>query len=137
MSGGVLLDTCALLWLMEEAEFSSTALEAVDEASAKRTLWVSPISAWEVGVLASARRLVLSMPVQTWFETILDLPGVGLAELTPNVYIESSFLPGSPPGDIADRLLIAAARAYALTIVTRDSAMLDYAGEGHVRALGC
>ena len=137
MSGGVLLDTCALLWLMEEAEFSTPALEAVDAAAQERSLWVSPISAWEVGVLSSSRRLVLSMPVQTWFDTILDLPGVGLAELTPNVFIESSFLPGTPPGDIADRLLVAAARAYALTIVTRDSAMLDYAGEGHVRALGC
>ncbi len=137
MSGAVLLDTCALLWLMEEAEFSAPALEAVDEAARERILWVSPISAWEVGVLSSARALVLSMPVQTWFESILDLPGVGLAELTPNVYIESSFLPGAPPGDIADRLLIAAARAYGLTIVTRDGAMLDYAGEGHVRAMAC
>ena len=137
MSGGVLLDTCALLWLMEEAEFSAPALEAVDGAARERVLWVSPISAWEVGVLSSARSLVLSMPVQTWFETILDLPGVCLAELTPEVFIESSFLPGTPPGDIADRLLLAAARAYALTIVTRDKDMLDYAGEGHVRALGC
>ncbi len=137
MSGGVLLDTCALLWLMEEAEFSAPALEAVDGAARERVLWVSPISAWEVGVLSSARSLVLSMPVQTWFETILDLPGVCLAELTPEVYIESSFLPGTPPGDLADRLLLAAARTYALTIVTRDSDMLDYASEGHVRALGC
>ncbi len=137
MSGAVLLDTCALLWLMEEAEFSAPALEAVDEAARERILWVSPISAWEVGVLSSARALVLSMPVQTWFESILDLPGVGLAELKPNVYIESSFLPGAPPGDIADRLLVAAARAYGLTILTRDSAMLDYAGEGHVRAMAC
>ena len=40
-------------------------------------------------------------------------------------------------GERAVRLLLAAARTYALTIVTRDSDMLDYASEGHVRALGC
>ncbi len=137
MSDGVLLDTCALLWLMEEAEFSSTALENVDTAMREHDVWVTSISAWEVGVLASARRLVLSMPVQRWFETILEMPGVGLVDLTPNIYIDSSFLPGAPPGDIADRLLIATARAYALTIITRDAAMLAYADEGHVRAIGC
>jgi PIN domain nuclease of toxin-antitoxin system len=137
VSDGVLLDTCALLWLMEEAEFSAPALERVNAATQERSLWVSPISAWEVGVLASTRRLVLSMPVQTWFDTISDMPGVGLIDLTPSVYIESSFLPGSPPGDIADRLLISAARAHALTIITRDAAMLDYAAEGHVRAIRC
>jgi PIN domain nuclease of toxin-antitoxin system len=137
VSDAVLLDTCALLWLMEEAEFSAPALESVNAAMREREVWVSPVSAWELGVLASSRQLVLSMPVQSWFEAILEMPGVGLAELTPNVYIESSFLPGVPPGDIADRLLIAAARAYALTIITRDAAMLAYAGEGHVRAIRC
>ncbi len=137
MSDGVLLDTCALLWLMEEAEFSAPALELVDTAMREHDVWISPTSAWEVGVLASARRLVLSMPVQSWFETIVEMPGVGLADLTPNIYIESSFLPGAPPGDVADRLLIATARTYALTIITRDAAMLSYAGEGHVRAIEC
>ena len=137
MSEGTLLDTCALLWLVEGADFAPDALEHVYAAARDRALWVSPVSAWEVGVLAADGLLVLSMPVKAWFDAVLDLPGVGLAGLTPEIFIESSFLPGAPPGDIADRLLAASARAYAFTLVTRDEALLSYAGEGHMRALAC
>ena len=36
-----------------------------------------------------------------------------------------------------DRILLATAREYDLTLITRDQALLDYAGEGFVRALRC
>ena len=137
MSDGVLLDTCALLWLMEGAELDGAALEQIDAAARDANLWISPMSAWEVGALSAQGALVLSTPVETWFAQILALPGTGLAELTPGIFIDSSALPGAAPGDVADRLLVASARAYGLTFVTRDKALLDYAGEGHVRALGC
>lgn len=137
MSDAVLLDTCALLWLLEGAELDPAALERIDTAAQGSSLWVSPMSAWEVGALSAQGALVLSTPVETWFEQILELPGVGLAKLTPGIFIDSSFLPGDAPGDLADRLLVASARARALTLITRDRALLDYAGEGHVRALAC
>lgn len=137
MSDGALLDTCALLWLMEGAELDGAALEQIDAAARDANLWVSPISAWEVGALSARGALVLSRPVKTWFDQILDLPGAGLAELTPGICIESSALPGNAPGDLADRLLVASARARGLTLITRDQALLDYAGGGHVRALAC
>lgn len=137
MSDGVLLDTCALLWLLEGADLEADAIARIDQAARARDLWVSPITAWEVGAYASNGRLVLSMPVQSWFEKVLELPGVGLAGLTPEVLIESSYLPGAPPGDIADRLLAAAVRTHGLTLITRDAALLAYASEGHMRAMAC
>lgn len=137
MSEGILLDTCALLWLMEGAAIDPPALERIDMAARESCLWISPISAQEIGALSARGRLVLSTPVEAWFEQILELPGIGLAELTPGIYIDSSRLPGEARGDLADRLMVAAARAYGLTLITRDKALLDYAGEGHVRALVC
>ena len=137
MTGGALLDTCALLWLLEGAELDGAAHEQIDAAARNSNLWVSPISAWEVGVLSAQGQLVLSMPVETWFEQILELPGVGLAELRPDIFIDSTSLPGNAPGDIADALMAAAARAYGLTLVTRDKALLDYAAQGYIQALEC
>lgn len=137
MNGGVLLDTCALLWLVEKAPFEAEALERVDNAARQGSLWVSPVSAWEVGALAASGRLVLSMPVEAWFEAVLALPGVRQMDITPEVLIASSFLPGAPPGDYADRLLAATARAQTMTLITRDKALLAYASDGHVRALAC
>ncbi|MNF14334.1 hypothetical protein D3C80_2165180 [compost metagenome] len=39
--------------------------------------------------------------------------------------------------DPIDRILIATAREYDLTIITRDRAILDYGAAGHVRTLAC
>lgn len=137
MKSGLLLDTCALLWLVEKAPLEVAVLDRLDAAAAEGELWVSPMTAWEVGALAASGRLVLSMPVDAWFDAVLALPGVNLVDLTPAIYIDSSFLPGAPPGDIADRLFVATARTQSLSLVTRDKAMLAYAAEGHVRALAC
>ncbi len=51
--------------------------------------------------------------------------------------IDYSFLPGEFHNDPVDRIIVATARALALTVVTRDKAILDYARQGYVLALPC
>jgi PIN domain nuclease of toxin-antitoxin system len=51
--------------------------------------------------------------------------------------IASSFLPGRPPRDPADRIIAATARDYGCTLMTRDRALLDYGEQGHIRVLAC
>lgn len=55
-----------------------------------------------------------------------------MADLTPDIFIASSFLPGKPPNDPADRILIATARELAATLVTRDRAIIAYGEQGNV-----
>jgi PIN domain nuclease of toxin-antitoxin system len=57
--------------------------------------------------------------------------------MPPELLLLSSFLPGSPPTDPADRIIAATAREYGYTLMTRDSRLLAYAEEGHIRALAC
>jgi PIN domain nuclease of toxin-antitoxin system len=57
--------------------------------------------------------------------------------LSISILVESCGLPGTPPDDPADRIIIATARAHGLTIVTRDGAILKYAQLGYVKALRC
>jgi PIN domain nuclease of toxin-antitoxin system len=68
---------------------------------------------------------------------VIATPGVRVEALSPEVLIESSFLPGDLHRDPADRILIATARRSDLTLVTRDQTILRYAREGHVRAIAC
>ncbi len=98
---------------------------------------ISPITAWERGLLTAKGRIASPMTPQRWFELLLSQPGVELAEMSVDILIDSSFLPGQLQGDPADRIIIATARALDLTVVTRDRAILDYAAKGHVRALAC
>ncbi|RVT86698.1 type II toxin-antitoxin system VapC family toxin [Rhodobacteraceae bacterium CCMM004] len=133
-----LLDTCAVIWTAQGDTLDARAQTALAGAySDGSTIWVSPISAWEIGLLAARGRIGLSLRPKAWFDAVLAQPGVGLALMSPEVLIDSSSLPGTPPNDPADRIILATARELGLTVVTRDARILDYADAGHVRALPC
>ena len=133
-----LLDTNALIWIGTEARLEAGAVQALNIAAQDGTpVTVSPYSAWEIGLLTARNRIRLPSEPATWFKTILKAGKLKLAPLTPDILIASSFLPGTPPNDPADRIIIASARSTDTTIITRDRLILAYAGEGHVRAIAC
>ncbi len=135
---GLLLDTHAILWTFGPERPSDAARTAVEAAwAAGQAIFVSPISAWEIGILVAKDRLALAGPPLQWMEKVLAQPGVALAEMGPDVLIAASFLPGSLHGDPADRILTATARRYDLTLITRDRMLLAYAKAGHLRAVAC
>ena len=129
----LLLDTCALLWLANGEPMTHEARAAI-AGSARH---VSPISAWEIANLVRKNRIALTMPVAAWINQVFAAMGSRQPDLTTAILVESCGLPGSPPDDPADRIIIATARAHELTIVTRDSAILAYAQAGHARAMRC
>ena len=57
--------------------------------------------------------------------------------MSPDLLIASSFLPGEPPREPADRIMLATARDMGAALVTRDRALLDYGGQGHVKVVAC
>ena len=133
----LLLDACAAMWVVED-QISQAASDALTERwRAAIPTYVSPITAWEVGLLASRGRFKSPFPPMKWFEHILGLANVKLAELPPRVLLESSLLPGSPPRDPADRIIAATAREFGYTVMTRDGGLLDYAKQGYLSAIAC
>jgi PIN domain nuclease of toxin-antitoxin system len=134
----LLLDTNAAIWIMRDEPISRTALDAMNGARQSSTdVFVSPITALEVGQLVSRNRLNLGATPRGWFQRLLAIPGMRLADLSPDILIASSFLPGTPPRDPMDRILIATARELAATLVTRDRAIIAYGELGHVRVVAC
>lgn len=138
MEPSLLLDTCAAIWISTQQPMAHGAEEALAKARARdETVYVSPITAWEIGLLVSGGRLNMQMTPARWFERLMEAPGVQLAGMLPNVLIAASFLPGQPPRDPADRILAATAREHGFQLVTRDRQLLDYAKQGHIQALAC
>jgi PIN domain nuclease of toxin-antitoxin system len=88
-------------------------------------------------LLTSRQRLYLGTTTERWFAALFDAPNVQLAELSPARLIAASFLPGKPPRDPADRIIVATARDLGATLVTRDRALLDYGEQGHVSTMAC
>lgn len=134
----LLLDTCALIWLATGGEIAPAALAALRAAAdAGEKVAVSPISAWELGLLfAKGRMTAVKSPIAL-FQEIAHAETVIVEPLTADILIDSSFLPKLDHRDPADCIIIATARTMDRTILTRDRAILDYARRGYVRAIAC
>src|SRR5689334_3862696 len=123
----LLWDTCAVIWIYERAPLSQAARTLMREANDEGApSYISPISAWEVGSLVSLGRMKLLVRPERWFANLFEVPGVKLAEMSPDLLIASSFLPGTPPRDPFDRIIVATARELGATLITRDRALLRY-----------
>lgn len=134
----VLLDTCALIWLVQGDELALQSVALLSDVAARDgVVFLSPISAWEVGLLVSHQRLQMRMSPHQWFAKAIAAPGVRLADMSPDLLIASSFLPGRPPRDPADRIIAATARDLGATLITRDRVLLDYGKQGHVNVVEC
>lgn len=137
---GILLDTCALLWLFGKGQLLEPGRTAVAIAADDYDLAISAVSAWEIALLCRPGRrdpLNLAAPPEVWFANILAEPGIRYLPLEAGSAIRSSSLPAPLHDDPADRMLIATARDNNLVLATRDARILDYAALGHVRAIAC
>jgi PIN domain nuclease of toxin-antitoxin system len=138
----VLLDTCAAIWLADGGKLEASALAAILSAGQAEGILISPISAWEIGILScpsAARPAALQFRPDpaTWCARLMAGPGIRPAPFTPAIAIAASHLPGAPHRDHADRLLIATARHLGVPIVTRDAAIAAYAAEGFISFIPC
>ena len=133
-----LLDTCAAIWIMNGDPLRDPAATELPQALERNgRLVISPITAWEIATLVAKKRILLTLRPEVWFSKLCDLPSVTLVEMPPSVLIASTSLPGKTPTDPADRILIATAREFDYTLVTRDRLLLKYASSGYVRAMAC
>lgn len=82
MNPTLLLDTCAAIWIMNNEWMRDAAVAAMDEASDRGDLvFVSPITGWEVGILASRGRFKSHLTPQRWLRQLLATPNIRLAEM--------------------------------------------------------
>jgi PIN domain nuclease of toxin-antitoxin system len=138
MGRPVLLDTCAAIWLMEGAAMSQASRDLMRGAQHGRVgVFLSPITAWEIATLLRKNRIQLNRTPEAWFDELLGLPGIRLAELSPAVLVASALLPGNAPRDPADRIVAATARAFGYTVITRDGELIPYAAAGHIEVVAC
>ncbi|HUJ04390.1 MAG TPA: type II toxin-antitoxin system VapC family toxin [Rhizomicrobium sp.] len=138
MNPRFLLDSCAIIYIVEQQRMKRVAAETIGAASATgNSLFVSPITAWEFGMLFAKGRLRASVTMRDYWDRVVAIKGVNLALMPPEVLMASWSLPGNIHGDPWDRIIAATAREYGFTVMTRDRALLDYAREGHLSALEC
>lgn len=137
IDGPLLLDTCAVLYLSSGTRLAPALAEAIEGKAASGDVFMSAISAWELGNLASRGRIVLSTDPLEFVSAFVAGLGVTVVDLSPEVLVRSSYLPGRPHKDPMDRILIATARKLNMPLLTSDGAILAYGAEGHVKTVAC
>ena len=123
MSENLLLDTCALIWLAcRSRKLSPKTYTAIDDAD---IVYVSTISAWEIGLKVAKGQLTLSCSPREWFARAMDVHSLTPISLSLDVLMTANELPWHHR-DPADRFITATAILQSLIIVTTDKHIAKY-----------
>ena len=122
----MLLDTCALLWLVTGSDRLSATARALIGRHPDR-LHVSAVSALEVGIKHARGRLVLPMPPDEWFARAVEFHGLHEIPIDGRIAAQSTMLPAIH-ADPADRILVSTALCEGLTLLTPDDHIRSYPG---------
>ena len=114
----LVLDTCALIWLVQGSrELSEAALKRIKLAE---SVYVSPISIWEISLKVERKQLGLPMAPLDWYTKVLRHHNLKQIPLSPSVMVFANQLPWHHK-DPADRFIIASAKQEAAAVVTADT----------------
>jgi PIN domain nuclease of toxin-antitoxin system len=119
----LLLDTHIWLWSLAAPDRLAAKVRRQLEAKTGE-VWLSPISVWELLVLAERGRVRLDAEPRAWVAEALERAPLEEAVLNHEVALRSREV-SLPHQDPADRFLVATALTYELTLVTADETLID------------
>jgi PIN domain nuclease of toxin-antitoxin system len=133
---GILLDTHVLYWLVRgDGELSEESLVAIGENQQAGTLFVSPITAWELSV-ATQKKRVIGRPhlgddtPERWFRAALRAAAARIIPIRQRIAYEAAKVAReSGHRDPGDCFLMATARVHRIPLVTRDELIRSIAAE--------
>lgn len=122
----MLLDTCTLLWLASYPDKLPATLRRVIASNAGN-LFISAITAFEIGIKCRRGKLELPLAPADWFAQTLDHHGVQEIAVDWRIAERSTSLPHMHK-DPADRIIIATSLITGAPILTPDGEIDQYPG---------
>jgi Uncharacterized protein conserved in bacteria len=123
----IVLDTHALVWWVSgDATLSRKARKTIEKEMEDGEILISAISAWEIAMLVEREKLVLSMEVERWMNTVSEIDAVRIVPMDVEILVKSVNLPGEFHKDPADRMIVATARKFSVPLVTKDDKIRAY-----------
>ena len=112
-------------WILDTDELSEAQIHALADSEIDQ-IGISAISCWEIAKLFEYGRLELPVGVSEWIDTALSYPKVTFLDLSPEIAIESTQLPGDFHRDPADQIIVATARIYGCSLASSDDKIIRY-----------
>ena len=119
----MLLDTCALIWLAQNSRRITRPTK--DRIAKANSVYVSAISAFEIGHKSAKGDLDLPLPAFEWYSRVLEHHDILEIPVDGQIAFQAAQLP-KVHKDPADRMIIATAKLYKLPVVTADEVYSDY-----------
>lgn len=117
-----LLDAHIWIWMaLDPSRLSQKVEKAVSDTG--NELFLSPISVWELVMLTQKGRVSLEQDVISWTGRTMEAWQLQEAPLTTEVALETSRI-NLAHSDPSDRLIVASAKVFAMTLVTADEKLL-------------
>jgi PIN domain nuclease of toxin-antitoxin system len=131
----LVLDTHALIWAHAGVRIPKKVEKRILAAGRDNELFVSAITPWEIALGVRRNRIKIAGDVLEWIQDALDALSATVASLEPAIAVDALDLPWDH-ADPSDRIIVATARRLGASLVTADTAILEYAEATHaVRVL--
>jgi PIN domain nuclease of toxin-antitoxin system len=133
MTRGLLLDSHILLWLAADLKIRPQAQFEIAAAKASHRLYMSDLSIWEIGTAFHRKSFerkpdLQGLSIEAWFRKTTKVFGVQQLRVSSRIALEAAEVPAtSGYGDPGDCFLIATARIRNLSLVTRDTRIIELA----------
>jgi PIN domain nuclease of toxin-antitoxin system len=122
---GMILDTCALLWIAGGAPEDRTSGQTLDLIDTAPVVYVSAISGFEIGTKAGSGKLILPVPPSEWFDTVLDFHHLQQLGLSIDLCLRAAERPKIHKNP-CDRFIIATTLMMGMPVATSNSRFRDY-----------
>ena len=128
----IVLDTHAWIWWTHDIGKLSEVQKQAIAGNEDDIIGISAISFWEIAKAIEHNKLELPIGTSEWFDLALGYPGISILDLTPEIAMESTNLPGDFHKNPADQIIVATARVHRCELVSSDTKIVPYP---HVRTI--
>jgi PIN domain nuclease of toxin-antitoxin system len=111
----IIADTHAWFWWLSDRTLLSP---AAHEALVRNDIAISPITFWEIAMLASRNRIRLDRPAAEWLREALTRSETVVVDLSPEIAAAAALM--ESVRDPADRIIVATALHHNVPLVTKD-----------------
>ncbi len=133
----MILDTHVLLWylLNDNKKFSNQMIDLITSAKNTSGVVLSSVTLWEISMLISKKRIDIQESTEFFLESIANMKGFSVVDISPKIAALSTSLPGNFHGDPFDRIITATAICHKATLVTKDRQILKWSAQQDVKTI--
>ena len=132
----IILDTNILInSLLKPDILTAEVKNIITQAQNSDQLYISSISLLEIAKLIQLKKLHVYARLADFLNSIVDIKGLNVIQLNPNIIAESILLPKEFTDDQVSSIIIASTREIAATLITKEQKIIDLANQGYLKLI--